>query len=401
MPGHVPTPIPGSAQLLELLDGLPVSGQRDLLLRLAREHSDDLATLIGEWAHGGTFQRRWAAVLATQIGAAPMLEPLLSDPTTLVRRAALTGWLTLAEQRPELVGPLTVQIERWPRAARQRFPYSVNWRRLPRVAGALLPWVRRRYGDETAAWLLPWCEPATITRMLPVMDAAGELDAGADGLVARHPELLARWIDRELTGLSGQRRSAWWGAMPRLCAALSERRPDLIVWLLDRHLPDGLPAGLIHWVPRLLPVRTEWTLRRLADPETRLRFCHVQPSQRLRHAVAELDGDALTRLMTVLRPYPDFVARLAWFWPGEPRAVVYDHLDEAERWRLPLEYVPVRRRPSHVRELLAQPETWRDPDRVRRLATRLPFPEAYRVLVAARDTAGREAELAAAVAARP
>lgn len=324
MPDRAPTrPIPGAEQLLERLDPLPVPDQRAFVVRLAREHAADpgLAALIEDWAGAGTFQRRWAAVMATETGATRPLEPLLSDPSPLVRHAAVTGWLRLAEQRPELAERLAVHVDRWPRSARERFPTSVRWQRRPRVAAALVSWAWERY-DEVAIHLLRWCDADTVARMLPEVGLV-------DPLVARHPELVARYL-HDHPGVLSEEWGATWGYGTReLSAAFLERRPDLLPPLVDRHTPDTLPPGLVACVPRLLAALPEWTLRRLGDPETMRRLTADQPSPELRRALAALPEDVLARFLTLARPYPEFVRALATYRPGEPREVVYAELAAA------------------------------------------------------------------------
>ncbi|GHJ91432.1 hypothetical protein SNE510_09510 [Streptomyces sp. NE5-10] len=256
----------------------------------------DLRPLLDELDALGPYERRLAALAALAAGDTAHLLARLGDLDPVVRRYALRGARRLPAPSPTpgpaasappaptpapaprpLAGPdarpaagpdagpdvdaaVEAAYHDAPAVVRADLARSLRDGRRPALAERLVRRVRVAYGDRDAALLLPGCSPEFTARLLPELAGALEPEDWST-LARRHPGAVLDHAERELAGLTGRSRDAWWARYALGPAAALPAAPERVLRLLEAHGPDTLPGPVHERLGDLVAVDAERVAR--------------------------------------------------------------------------------------------------------------------------------------------
>ncbi|MEV7536122.1 hypothetical protein [Streptomyces hydrogenans] len=254
----------------------------------------DLRPLLDELDALGPYERRLAALAALAAGDTAHLLARLGDLDPVVRRYALRGARRLPAPAPTpgpaasappaparaprppagpdacpAVGPdggpdvdaaVEAAYRDAPAVVRADLARSLRDGRRPALAERLVRRVRVAYGDRDAALLLPGCSPEFTARLLPELAGALEPEDWST-LARRHPGAVLDHAERELAGLTGRSRDAWWARYALGPAAALPAAPERVLGLLEAYGPDTLPGPVHERLGDLVAVDAERVAR--------------------------------------------------------------------------------------------------------------------------------------------
>ncbi|GAA3226952.1 hypothetical protein GCM10017691_16890 [Pseudonocardia petroleophila] len=380
---------PTAARLLAEVDRLDPDERTHQVVALARSLDPaDRARLLADLGVGDAHAAGLAVTMAVAAGDAAHLAAATGSVHPGVRARALGAAALPADA-------LAVVAEHGSLADRTRVAARLRRGGHEPLADALLPTVRRRYGDAAAAALLPGCSPPVVADGLPEL-AHAVRRWGA--LVARHPQAVTAHAVAELEGRGTERRAVWWAGAGPLLGALVRRRPDAVLDLAERLLTGPLPPALLAALHRLLAVDGSRVVALLlADPDRVAQLGRSPLGRSARTRLAALPDADLGALLRASGPSHRLLLDVLRGLAPHRRAAVHD-LAHAGRDRGldllgddELALLPHARRHTEARRMLALVRD--DPATTLRVSAWLPFPEARPVLEAA--TRGADASLRA------
>ncbi|MDX2296489.1 MULTISPECIES: hypothetical protein [Streptomyces] len=392
--------------LLAALEPLPHSARLRLTAVTAHRLAADglLRPLLGELDALGPYERRLGALAAFAAGDLEHLAARLGDLDPVVRRYALRAVRRLPAHGPEAGDPaadsaldkaveaaLTAAYDDAPAVVRADLARLLRDGRRSALAERLVGRVRTEYGERDAALLLPGCSPEFTARLLPELAGALRPEDWST-LALRHPGAVLDQAERQLAGLTGRSRDAWWRRYAAGPAAALPAAPERVLELLETYGPEHLPGPVHDRLGDLVAVDAERVVRWLADPDRRrarwertagpalirrlvaadppslprlgLRWFHRDAFGTLLRTVApERRGAFLDAVVAAAGPqdynvrvHPDVLAPLP---PAErharARALLDDAQDSWDRWRLLTLLPPDEARPE-LTAALASPD---------------------------------------------
>lgn len=290
MPAMITTAAPLLAALAPLSHSARLRFTAVTAHRLAAR--GDLRPLLDELDALGPYERRLAALAALAAGDTAHLLARLGDLDPVVRRYALRGARRLPAPAPTpgpaasapparaprlpagpdacpAVGPdggpdvdaaVEAAYHDAPAVVRADLARSLRDGRRPALAERLVRRVRVAYGDRDAALLLPGCSPEFTARLLPELAGALEPEDWST-LARRHPGAVLDHAERELAGLTGRSRDAWWARYALGPAAALPAAPERVLGLLEAYGPDTLPGPVHERLGDLVAVDAERVAR--------------------------------------------------------------------------------------------------------------------------------------------
>ncbi|WP_109506138.1 hypothetical protein [Nocardioides speluncae] len=227
-------------RLLREIDPLPNPQRQAALAKRARAlvGSEDLPRLLAELAATDGYGRRLALQLAGIAGDREYVATALRspDPDAAVRACALAVKVGVAES--ELIDALPVL----PAAHRDAIYGAVRRRRATELADALLPEVRRRYGDHEAAALLVAVSSETVAELLPDLEHAVR---NWYALGRQHPAVLIDYVEWEFRTQPATLWAQTWSRVGGAVAAATLAEPKRVFKLLETSVAYApFPADL-------------------------------------------------------------------------------------------------------------------------------------------------------------
>ncbi|MFD3918543.1 hypothetical protein [Streptomyces sp. NPDC058595] len=245
-------------RLLVALEPLSYPDRLKYLAHHARSlhPTGELPSLVEELAGRGIYEQRLAAFAALAGRHIGFLAERLTDRDPVVRAYAMRAARTL----PFPDAAIEAAYEDAPADARQRLGEVVLASGRTALAERLVPRLREQWGDHTAAKLLPVCSPEFVAAALPELSYA--LDSWTRvGL--NFPDQVLDHAERDLADRPRAERDTAWHRYAEGVAATVSARAGRVLWMLERHRPDVLPAALIARLNEFVAVDAERTVRLL------------------------------------------------------------------------------------------------------------------------------------------
>ncbi|HEV3382517.1 MAG TPA: hypothetical protein VG142_16245 [Trebonia sp.] len=269
-PGPLTAPAPEGADLLlsslGFAAGVAFPERMGALALRARELDSAgalpgiLLSLMGR----GPDERRVALHMAMAARDLGFIASVLAGPDLDLRRAALRA-VRLLPVPDDAVPPALADA---PLALRKAVYRTLLHGRRAALASAMLPGVRRQWGDREAALLLPACDQAAVTRWLPELGYA----VTAWGRFARHhPGAVLDAVERDLA--DGIFFGRVWRRYRSALARIAVRDPSAVHAVLQRQ--DGL-AGMSANFPAAAQAALP-DLRQWSDADIAASFAHHYP----------------------------------------------------------------------------------------------------------------------------
>jgi hypothetical protein len=342
------------------------------------------AELVAELGRGDAYAARLAVVVAVAGGDPDHLAVAAHSAHPTVRARALG-----ASMLPEPV--LAAVLDDGPLADRVRVAARIRRGGHERMADAVLPLVRERWGDAEAAGLLAGCTAPVAAAALAEL---GYAVSGWAALIARHPEAVVAHAETELAAQAVEGRAAWWATSGRIVGALADQQPAATLALAERWLTGPLPWALLHRLHRLLAVDTVRVVQLvMADPERVGQLARRPLGRTARTRLAALPDAELGALLAASGPSPRLLATLLRTLPPHRRDAVFDLAHTGHDLAtavLPdevLALLPHTRRHHEARRMLALPAVADSTAATVRISAFLPFAQARPVLDAATRSA--------------
>ncbi|MET9556118.1 hypothetical protein [Streptomyces sp. NPDC006645] len=278
-------------RLLAALEPLSYPDRLKHLARTVRSlpTADELPALVAELAGRGTYERRLAAFAALVGRQLDFLADGLTDRDPVVRAYALRAARTL----PLPDAAIEAAYEDASADARQRLGEVVLASGRTALAERLVPRLRERWGDRTAAKLLPVCSAQFVAAALPELSYAVE---SWTKLGLNFPDQVLDHVERDLADRPRAERDAAWHRWAEGVAAAVSVRAERVLSMLERHGPEPLPAALVQRLNELVTVDAERTVRLLL-PRDRSRSSHpAQPSVSVLRRLVHADPPSLPAL---------------------------------------------------------------------------------------------------------
>ncbi len=349
-----------------------ITTARDLSVR----DPEQLNAIIGELGTGDDTARRLSILMADAGGLASHLISMLRDPDTSVSALALT-----ANSLPSsaLIEVATRGSLRMRRLARRRMRRLVD----TALAGAVLPVIRKRWGDHEAAALLPACDSQTLREYLP---ALAYTVISWDALIAKHPAVIIQYTRTELEPLTGYAAQEWWDQHAQLLTSLARREPAAALELASLHPDDGLPPQFFGALTELLRADAAQVAELLlaGPPLSSRRYFRLSRAGAQR--LAQLDDRTVGALLKALRGSAHASLPLLRAVPPVRRSAVFDLAHDgavAQGAVIPdseLVLLPYARQPEEARRMRKLQHLQAEPAQIRWLIAFLPFDEAQHEL---------------------
>ena len=270
---------------------------------------DDRRGLLAELGAGDGYARRLAVAVAAATRDGEHLTDALADPRPGVRAGAFTDALPdAAVAEVVLNGSL---------ADRRRAAAWLSRMQRAELADRLLDPVLQRWGDGEAARVLAACSPPVVAQRLPELAHA---ITRWTTLTARLPELVSAHADADLAACDVEGRPLWWERNPQIVGALIERRPAVVLDLVERWVSGRLPAQVIGQLHRLLAVDASRVVRLvLADPDRVRQLARTRLRKATRHRLAGLPDAEVGALLRASGPSTALLEQLLRGRAPQPR----------------------------------------------------------------------------------
>ncbi|WP_027946984.1 hypothetical protein [Amycolatopsis taiwanensis] len=304
-------------ELSARLDSLVFPTRQRVLADTARSLAGTpaLTALLAELEGQSGIARTWAVMMAIVAGDQTYLRRCPTSPDIAVAAAAVNYCVRKGLHFEVIADALPTAPMAWRRSlySALRAKNRVEW------ASSLLPSVRERFGDHEAAALLPACNTATVTTLLPELDFAV---ANVEVLARRHPAVVLGHLRRRLVEAGEAERAGVWARYGAAVGGLARHDSGQVLELLERWGPvTGLPLGAGRWLVMLAKVEPERVAAILADPDRRIRF---HPSRNLCQALRQASDVSLAALARAVIGDHDRLTTLLRRLPPSRRARVLD-----------------------------------------------------------------------------